>query len=139
MCSFNTSRGDAVYDDFSRSFDKIDHGLLIRKLAGVILQDGLRGWFDSYIRDRQQSMVIGGCSSPFKNKSSGVPQVLTWGLYFSYPISTTLQDVLSSLNPYVHLCSLMYADDLKIFCSISSPTDSKMLQDDLNISIILHK
>lgn len=46
------SQADAVYTDFSKSFDKINHSVLIEKLAGVGVYGDLLKWFDSYFSNR---------------------------------------------------------------------------------------
>lgn len=43
--------------EFSKAFDKIDHNILIRKVAGVSVDGSLLRWFESYVVDRTQAIV----------------------------------------------------------------------------------
>lgn len=46
---------DAIYTDFSKAFDKVDHALLLQKLYNIFgIHESLLNWFSSYLRDRTQ-------------------------------------------------------------------------------------
>ncbi|XP_044753613.1 uncharacterized protein LOC123313016 [Coccinella septempunctata] len=49
---------DSVYTDFSKAFDKIDHSIIISKLADVGVHGSLLRWLDSYLRNRSQRVVL---------------------------------------------------------------------------------
>lgn len=92
--------------------------------AGV--HGNLLRWIDSYIRNRSQAVCLKGYRSDFLNVPSGVPQGSHLGpLLFSIYIN----DIGDSLNYANHL---LYADDTKLYRIITSLSDCKNLQNDLN-------
>lgn len=116
---------DAVYTDFSKAFDKIDHSILIRRLADVGVHGSLLRWIASYVNNRRQSVVIGDCYSAYRKLTSGVPQGSHLGpLLFNLYVNNIVRC-------FRFARFLMYADDLKIFSVISSFSDSIKLQEDL--------
>ena len=64
----------AVYLDFSKAFDTVNHNILMSKL----LHNGVRGvmqsWFESYLSNRKQYVSIENCNSSMSNITLGVPQ-----------------------------------------------------------------
>ena len=64
----------AVYLDFSKAFDTVNHNILMSKL----LHNGVRGvmqhWFESYMSNRKQYVSIRNSSSSMSNITLGVPQ-----------------------------------------------------------------
>ena len=110
---------DTVYTDFAKAFDKVDHSILLSKLKSSGLSDHLVKWFSTYLRDRSQFVVIGGYKSVRIVPSSGVPQGSILGplLFIIF-----INDLLVSLSS----CS-GFADDLKLYRSISSTHDCELL------------
>ena len=57
----------AVYLDFSKAFDTVNHSILMSKL----LHNGVRGvmqhWFESYLSNRKQYVSIKNCNSSMSN------------------------------------------------------------------------
>lgn len=115
---------DTVYTDFAKAFDKVDHGILLVKLKRFGLSDNAVRWFATYLSTRSQFIVIGGSKSDGIVPTSGVPQGSILGplLFIIF-----INDLLESLSS----CS-GFADDLKLYRSISSAYDCEMLQDDLS-------
>ena len=61
--------------DLSAAFDTIDHCILIKRLETSFgVSATVLSWLSSYLTDRQQSVSVGGHSSPFLVCDSGVPQ-----------------------------------------------------------------
>lgn len=70
----NRVQVDAVYTDFRKAFDKVDHKLLLDKIAFNGIRGNLLRWFASYIFNRTQKVVINGFESDCTFVASGVPQ-----------------------------------------------------------------
>jgi hypothetical protein len=43
-----------IFLDFSKAFDTVDHGILLRKLKSFGLDNNSLNWFESYLTNRQQ-------------------------------------------------------------------------------------
>lgn len=101
----------AVFFDLSKAFDRIDHQILLEKLAALNCSYTVLKWFRSYLTGRSQVVrdpESGGISTPaFINM--GVPQGSVLG-----PILFTLyvSDLCGSLR---HCEYNIYADDLMIY------------------------
>ena len=89
-----------VFLDISKAFDKVWHAGLLRKLEALGVQSPLLQWFESYLRNRKQRVVIERQCSDWRTINSGVPQGSVLGLIYINDIT----DDLASLP-------LIYADD----------------------------
>ena len=124
----NTFSTDVVYFDFAKAFDSVNHDLILTKLKSMYHIDGrLLKFIQSYLKGREQSVVIENCSSSSKPVLSGVPQGSILG-----PILFVLfiNDLPSGLSPGTELA--LYADDTKIWRGITSYLDHQILQNDIN-------
>ena len=65
---------DIVYLDLSKAFDKVTHSLLLLKLNRYGICGSLLSWFNSYLADRYQRVVLDGVHSDWLPITSGVPQ-----------------------------------------------------------------
>ena len=63
---------DAIYLDFAKAFDKVDHRLL--KMNKLVFYEKVTKWVESFLSKRQQSVVVDGVSSFEVPIQSGVPQ-----------------------------------------------------------------
>jgi hypothetical protein len=83
-------------------------------------------WFENYLNDRWQRVVIEGAASAWSPVTSGVPQGSILGpLLFVIFINDLPDNVSPSTN------SALYADDSKLYREIKSVEDCQFLQDDL--------
>ena len=65
---------DLIYLDFSKAFDKVDHGIILHKLKdlGIIGKHGI--WFFQFLTNRTHYVRLPGALSQNSPVSSGVPQ-----------------------------------------------------------------
>lgn len=128
LCNMESGyQTDAIYLDFSKAFDSLDHSLLVKKLAKYGVSGVLREWLSSYLTGRTQRVRVKDQLSATFMATSGVPQGSHLGplLFLIY-----IEDLARAL-PNVE-CSA-YADDLKIYKAISSDVDQSHLQDALDL------
>ncbi|GBM72769.1 putative RNA-directed DNA polymerase from transposon BS [Araneus ventricosus] len=100
------SQLDVIYTDFSKAFDSIDFGILLKKLHGIGFHVNLIDWLLSYLCNRTQGSNLG---------------LLIFILFIND---------LTCVFKYSEC--LLFADDLKLFSSIRSDLDSVLLQRDLD-------
>ncbi len=65
--------------DYSKAFDRVDHSILLRKLANMGIPDFLVRWFTSFLCDRRQRTKIGNILSEWTTINAGVPQGTLFG------------------------------------------------------------
>ena len=65
---------DMIYPDFSKAFDKVDHGVLLHKLRDMGIAGNLGIWFHSFLSNRYHFVRLPGGSSAASPVISGVPQ-----------------------------------------------------------------
>lgn len=121
----NSGQVDAVYTDFAKAFDKVDHIRLVNKLKRYPINNCTLAWILSFIEGRAQSVCINGIKSRTIIPSSSVPQgcILSPALF-----SLFINDLPSLLK-----CNnLLFADDLKLFQKIVTLQDCIKLQKDLD-------
>ena len=80
FCSENSRENSSLLFDFSKAFDQIDHGILLRKINCIGIGGKLFEILKSYLSDRLQYVKIGNLKSKNSPVTSGVPQYL--GPYF---------------------------------------------------------
>ena len=81
----------ADFCDISKAFDRVWHKGFLLKLKSVGLGGSLLGWFQNYLSDRKQWVVLpGGPSSTWVRINAGVPQGSIFGPLSSLFISMTL-------------------------------------------------
>ena len=64
----------AVFLDISKAFDKVWHGGLIFKLKQNVVSGNLIKFFQNYLDNRNQPVILNGCYSIYSLVESGVHQ-----------------------------------------------------------------
>ena len=120
-------RVDIIYLDLSKAFDKVPHSLLLLKLNRFGISGSLLSWFNSYLADRYQRVVLDGVHSDWLPITSGVPQDSILGplLFLVY-----VNDLPSYINSRSSI--VLFADDSKLYNSIDLPDSTLYLQNDLD-------
>ena len=65
---------DCIYLDFRKAFVSVPHLRLMNKLRAYDIEGKLAGWIQTFLRGRQQRVVVDGVSSEWTEVTSGVPQ-----------------------------------------------------------------
>ena len=103
----------AVFIDFKKAFDTLDHTILIQKLSKINISPTLLKWFGSYLTGRSQVTYMNSCTSPTATLTHGVPQGSILGpMLFNLYINDLPEVVLSDM--------ILYADDSVLFASANS-------------------
>ena len=63
---------DVIHLDLSKAFDKVPHFLLLQKHQLLGISGTLLKWFENYLTDRLQRVVLNGVSSNWLPVTSGV-------------------------------------------------------------------
>ncbi len=64
----------AIFIDLKKAFDIVDHYLLLDKLYAVGFSKNYLSWFNSYLHNRKQCVVVQGKLSDLFIHERGVPQ-----------------------------------------------------------------
>lgn len=122
LLGLNSSRRVA-YFDFAKAFDRVNHDILLRKLASFPIPLNIINWLKSYLSDRRQYVRIGGAESTDFIVNSSVPQGSHIGptLFLLF-----INDLPSTISSEVFI--LMFADDIRIAKTINTSEDEFKLQ-----------
>ena len=110
--------------DISKAFDKVWHERIIYKLKCNGICGNLLNFFDDYLRNRQQRVVLNVIESNWKNIHAGVPQGSVLGpLLFIIYINDLTDNISSDMR--------LFADDSSLFTRVSEieVTQNKLVKD----------
>uniref|UniRef100_V5GPT7 RNA-directed DNA polymerase n=1 Tax=Anoplophora glabripennis TaxID=217634 RepID=V5GPT7_ANOGL len=122
----NKGQVDVVYTDFSKAFDKVNYGILLNKLSLFGLNDNLILLIKSYLSQRELYVSYNGFKSENFIATSGVPQGSNLG-----PLLFIL--FINDLSLSLKSNHLFFADDLKLFLSVSNLEDCLILQEQVDL------
>ena len=118
----------AVYIDFKKAFDTVNHKILLDKLKTFNFDNNTSKLLKSYLTNRLQSTFISGCTSEEGLITYGVPQgsVLGPKLFLMF---------INDLTTCIKNCKyFLYADDIVMFKTLDSQQrahDLRLFQDNI--------
>ena len=115
----------ALFADFSKAFDLVDHSVLLNKLKQLNINTSLWPWIQSFLTDRTQQVKLPGALSTKRFCPVGVPQgSVISPLLFNVFIDDIDDAIPVNLRDRVRVCK--YADDCTFYESISTNDESSM-------------
>ena len=116
---------DTVYLDFSKAFDKCDHGIIFHKLKSLGIRGRVGRWLFGFLIDRFMQVLVMGVKSEKSSLVSGVPQGSVLGpvLFLVY-----ISDIAEGLKAN----TLVYVDDTKVRQRVSKEEDIELMQAELH-------
>ena len=104
----------AIYLDFSKAFDTVNHNILLLKLDNFGIRGNCLNWIKSYLTNRRHYVSISNASSNINTINSGVPQGSILGPLLFLLYINDFHKASNILN-FVH-----FADDTTVFHSHSN-------------------
>ena len=107
----------AIFLDFSKAFDTVDHEILLKKLEYYGFRGNFLNWVRSFLSNRTQFVEINENRSSLRDVTIGVPQGSTLGplLFILY-----INDLCKSLT---QLKSIHFADDTTLYINMKPSED----------------
>ena len=118
---------DIIFLDFAKAFDKVPVERLLKKVWAHGIRGQVFNWISSWLRDRQQRVVLNGEASLWAAVLSGVPQGSVLGPLLFLIFINDLDESCMAVETI-----LKFADDTKIAQSIRCEADRKRLQEALD-------
>ena len=116
---------DMVYLDFSKAFDKVNHGILLDKLKSIGIGGKVAKWIFSFLHDRKQVAIVNWMKSKCAPVLSGVQQGSVLG-----PLLFLIMMDIDTYLKYSFLSS--FGDYTCVSKGINDPMYTLKLQRDLN-------
>jgi len=113
---------DVVFLDFKKAFDSVPHCRLLTKLKGYGISNECLDWINNFLCNRNQRILVNGESSKWY---SGVPLGSVLGPLLFILYVNDIPDIVDSKIKN-------FADDIKIYATITSFREALILQNDLD-------
>lgn len=115
---------DSIYLDVAKAFDTVSHRRLIQICDAYGFRGNLLRWLQNYLTGRTQCVRISNKLSDWLDVLSGVPQGSVVGPLMFLLYVNDIGDVIEHSKFHI------YADDLKLYLSSSTPCfESKLISD----------
>ena len=101
----------AVFIDFRKAFDCVQHPMLLDKLKNMFIDDSVVNWVRDYLTDRQQRVLANGRLSTYQTITQGVPQGSVLGPLFYIVYANDLSKIFKNCK------FALYADDTVLYVS----------------------
>ena len=103
-----------MFCDISKAFDRVWHAGLLHKLQAADVLGNLLRWFNSYLTNRKQCVILPAVQSKWNYVRAGVPQGSILGpLLFLLYINDIVKDIGSNIR--------LFADDTSVYIIIDDP------------------
>jgi hypothetical protein len=112
----------AIFFDFSKAFDLVDHEILMRKLEKY-LPRWMTSWIAKYLLDRKQRVKAGDRTTAWKEVEAGVIQGSVLGPILFIIFLSDIEEYLPS-----NIKAPKYADDILTYC-ISKKGEENRIQE----------
>ena len=113
-----------VFLDISKAFDRVWHKGLLHKLKQFGINGSLLKWFEDYLKDRFQRVIINGQFSDWIKLLFGVPQGSVQGALL---FLVFINDIVHTVQ---HCKIRMFADDTCLFITVDNREDAAVLIND---------
>ena len=104
----------AIFLDFSKAFDTLDHEILLYKLKYYGIKDKVFYLFRNYLTNRRQYTELGGVKSNLSNIKTGVPQGSILGPLLFLLYINDIADITKYLK------TIIYADDTTFIADLDN-------------------
>lgn len=118
---------DVIFLEISKAFDSVPHKGLLLKLDNIGIRGSLLRWIDSFLKNRQQRVVINNTSSSWETVTSGIPQGSILG-----PLLFLFLVYVNDIGNGITSTTKLFADDCTLYRRVNSAQDARCLQQDIN-------
>ena len=117
----------AVFIDFRKAFDCVQHPILLKKLKDMNLDNSVIDWVKSYLSERQHRVYANNTYSSYQTVTQGVPQGSILGPLFYIVYANDIARI-------IKMCKFaLYADDTVLYISSNYfNTSVKKMQEDID-------
>ena len=122
----NNPSVDMVYLDFSKAFDKVDHGIVLHKLRSLGISGNIGIWLYHFLTNRSHFVRLPGGISKDHPVISSVPQGTVLGPLLFLIMIADIDKGVSDSN------LISFADDTRLYSGVGDVTDCDNLQFDLD-------